>query len=255
MKSNCNLKVFLNEFNIQIKQKMYCVKSYNGYYDAKSYQKHLKQILNTFKHEILYDLPMVNKGDKEVFLQNIYLELSRKKLSLELIYQKKVQNSIKKECKLSLKHKALKPILKKSQNYRRINYMFHIQIKSLKIALEIIKQTAINYNIDLKTVKPICKRKNIVKWIGGDLEFLQLLHSFINSEKLDTNIASEDEIINEMAQSFGVKITQNTRTSLSRAIHSNNYDYTPKVFDRLLTGYKKFEDHRRKLRGHQLNMG
>ena len=132
--------------------------------------------------------------------------------------------------------------------------MFHLQKNSLNIALEIIKQSAINYNINLKIKSSIHKRNNAVKWIGGELEFLQLLHSFINSEKIDTQIASEDTIITEMAESFGVKISQNTLTSLSRSIHSSNLDYTPKVFDKLLKGYKKFENHRRKLQGHKLNI-
>jgi len=256
MNKKCNLNVFFSEFNVVIKRKVYGVKSFNGYYDAGNYHNHLKQVLSDFKNDMFYELPFQDKGNKDVFLLNIYAELRKKKRNLEIILQKKIENSMRMSCNKYHNSKGLKYIMlmKNNSSCRRIIYMFYLQINSLNIALEIIKQSAINYNINLKINKERNKRSNIVKWIGGELEFLQLLHSFINSEKLDTQIASEDAIITEMAESFGVKITQNTLTSLSRSIHSSNLDYTPKVFDRLLKGYKKFENHRRKLQGHKINM-
>jgi len=84
MKEKCNLEKFINNFDVKITRKAYGVKSFNGFYDADNYEKYLDEALSKFKHDLFYVLPHRKELRTDIYLQNIYFELSKRKKTLML---------------------------------------------------------------------------------------------------------------------------------------------------------------------------
>jgi len=233
MKNECRLHEFLNEFTISVETKSNRIKSFNGFYRTNNYKKHLQKVQEAFKHDMLFVLPFQDKGDKKIFIKNLFIELHKRKATTVRYYQNEISD--------------------KEKN-RHIRYMFFLQKRCLNVSIQIIEQSASNFNINLDDKNTRIKKRNIAKWKGENLEFIQLIHSMIKSDKIDTEISTPDEIIKELASCLDVRITKNTITSLSRSIHSSNYDYVPKIFKTLPAGYKQFAEERQRQKGYENNL-
>ncbi len=250
MTKKCNLNVFFNQFNLKIKRKLYGINSFNGFYDAKSYHRHLEQIIDNFRHDMLYVLPFDKDGDKKVFLRNLFTELSKKKKHLETKYFKEIYTPNKDTCSLYDKSTGVKSLMLKTKkvNCRRITYMYYHQINCLNISMQIIKQTAENFSIELEGEKVEYILLNTGIWDGDPLEFIQLTESLITVGKIITGELSKKQIINNTAKMMGFNLTKYNYDSLSRAIHTNNDDYRPDIFNKIEQGYKMIVQERQKVK-------
>lgn len=94
MQEKCNLEKFINDFDVTIKRKAYGVKSFNGFYDANNYKRYLDEAISKFKYDLFYVLPHRKELRTDIYLQNIYFELNKRKKTL-------MQNSIS-SCKNNL---------------------------------------------------------------------------------------------------------------------------------------------------------
>ena len=224
MKKKCNLNKFFNEFNISLKRNVYCIGSFNGFYDARKYDNHLSKIIERFKFDMYFELPLVAEGDKSIFLRNLITELNSKKGQLRLICSSK----------------------SKKMNCRRIKYMHHKQLKYIDKALIVVELTAKDYNTKLSVDKTNDIINDVVIWDGRFLEFRQVCISLIRSGNLIINSVDKKKTIEKMAKYLGIKIPKYPDSSMSHSLHSRNNDYQPKTFSDMLKGYKNFEDEMRK---------
>ena len=245
MKKKCNLNKFFNEFNISLKRNAYCTGSFNGFYDVKKYDIHLNQTLELFKHDMFYELPFVDKGDKSIFLRNIFTELHRKKVELKLICLSKFSYSCN-SLSFYILSKINKYFKSNKMNCRRIKYMYHKQLKCIDKALIVIESTAKDYNIKLVEDKKDNLINDVVIWDGRFLEFRQVCISLIRSGKLKINSVDEKMAIEKFAKYLGIKIPKHSDSSMAHSLHSRNNDYQPKIFNDMQKGYKIFEDEMRK---------
>ncbi len=107
MTEKCDLNKFFNEFNIKVTRKSYGVKSFNNFYDVDNYKKHLTLLTDRFKHDILCNLPLIEQGNKAVYLRYIYsLLIQRKKKLIMYLTKSFVSNSQK-----TVKHIIMSPLL------------------------------------------------------------------------------------------------------------------------------------------------
>ena len=126
MTKQCDLKVFFNEFNFEIKRKFYGINSFNGFINPKSYNQHLKQVLDNFRYDMFFVLPSDKDVDKKVFLRKLFTELNKKKSRLERISVKEIYTPNKEICSLNEKSKGVKNLILKIKNvnFRRITFMY-----------------------------------------------------------------------------------------------------------------------------------
>ena len=94
MKEKCNLEKFINNFDVKITRKVYGVKSFNGFYDADNYEKYLDKALNRFKYDLFYVLPYRKELRTDIYLQNIYFELGKRKKTLMLNLASSFKNNL-----------------------------------------------------------------------------------------------------------------------------------------------------------------
>ena len=234
MNTKCNYITFFNEFNPRIEKKLYLIPVYNGYFFSNNYCEHLQRTIEKFRYDLLYDLPFKEKGDKEVFLLNLYKELCTKQNSLHRLTKKKVSEIVDKKRNPLIKINI--PLINRNSK-RRLTYMHYKQLRTLTYAILTIEQVSQHFGFKINTRK---KDKSISKeiiWKGGKTGIIQLLKSLIKSEVIHTGNLSENETVKLIASYFNISINRNNLSSLSRAVHSSNYDYEPEIFKQITSGY------------------
>ena len=112
--------------------------------------------------------------------------------------------------------------------------------------MQIIKETAESFDIDLEDKNDEFKLLNTGFWNGSPLEFIQLFQSLINIEKILPGKLSHQQVINNIATMMRYSLSKSNHTSLSRAIHTNNTDYKPDIFNKIEQGYKMIVAERQK---------
>ena len=234
MKNKCNYLNFFNEFNIDINRKLCMLPQYNGFYSSRNYKHHLTQIINKFRHDLYYELPFSLNGDKEVFLANLYRELNERHTILCKLKRNKIIGNF---ISLNIPIIKLDICFLNKLSKRRIVFMYNKQITTLNNALEIIIQAASTFGIQIeKREAPKLINQNI-EWSGEKLEFIQVMKSLMKNKKILHGRLSETQAISEIAKGLNVKLTKTNFSSLSRAIHSNNNDYKPEIFNELEKAY------------------
>ena len=235
MNNKCNYITFFNEFNIDINRKLCFMPLYNGYYSSKSYKIHLNQTLEKFRHDLFYELPLYSDGDKEAFLVNLYRELNLKHTILCRLKRNKI-NSIFRSLNIPLVKLDLCIINKLSK--RRIVFMYYKQKTILNNALEVVTQAASTLGVQIEKQGESKLINQNIKWDGKKLEFIQVIKSLMKNKKILYGRLTETQAINEIANSLNLTLTNSNYSSLSRAIHFNNYDYKPVIFEDLEKAYK-----------------
>ena len=239
MNNKCDYINFFNEFNQKIGRKLKLIPLYNGYYFPDKYKKHLQFTLEKFKHDVLYQLPFNSHANKEVFLAHLHQELRQKQIRLE--GRKK-----KKENKQKQKSKYLLPKIQ-SLYSRRNRYMCHCQTKMLNNAIDTVEQAVESYGYRDKTN---CQIKHETRpetraqitpdiiWPEDKVGLIQLIKSLIRTKTILIGPLRENEAISIIANFFNTSINTNNLSSFSRAIHSNNNDYQPGIFTKIINGYE-----------------
>jgi hypothetical protein len=118
------------------------------------------------------------------------------------------------------------------------------QYRYINKALEVTRQAAENYQINLLNSQETRKTSYVASWNGNYLEFMQLCYALIHAQKINV-LQKDDVVISKLAKVFGLKEPKSKDTTLSHALHSRNRDYEPAIFKDIRSGYKHFEQLRR----------
>jgi len=242
MNNKCDYSSFFNEFKISFDKKFKIIPFYNGYYFTSNYDKNLQKRYSNFKHDLLYVLPFNTDGKPEVFLKNLHQELQRKQSKLN-----RYKNHIKRKgYKHTIPHRfnIKESITKKYQ--RRNSKMQNKQLHIIKNALYITEQAIESFNNTTRNNKAREKNENYSKievnsqmiWNGDKVGLIQLIKSLIKVKAIQIGSLKENEAISIISNFFNTNINKNNLSSFSRAIHSNNTDYHPEIFNKILRGYE-----------------
>jgi hypothetical protein len=245
MITDYNYRQFFNEFNLSIDKKLYIIPIFNGYYFTKSYKKHLFDTIENFKHHLYYELPHIPMETKKEILINMHNELKYKHSQLkDNVHKRVIRNyySINTPF-VSLNIQPLNKVSKK-----RIIQMHRKQITILDNAIKTIEQSAEITGFSLKTKKKPCNKKSNLRWNGEKVGFIQLIKSLIKNKTILLESINETDAIKEIAKFLNTSINNNNFSSFSRAIHSNNNDYSPSIFKELTNGYNVLATERRENR-------
>lgn len=88
---------------------------------------------------------------------------------------------------------------------------------------------------------PQLKPKSKIFWKGeNDTEFVQLIYSLIESNRIEYN-GTKTEVIADLASFLNFDISKNWEKLLSKSINESNADYEPKIFKNLLDAFKRIK--------------
>ncbi len=76
-------------------------------------------------------------------------------------------------------------------------------------------------------------------WIGNEeTEFLQLIYALIESGRLPKK--GKIEMVKDIARFFGIKLSKNWQSNLSKSVHERKNNYGPSIFDELKEGWNMY---------------
>ncbi len=250
MIKKCNYSSFFNEFNINYELKCCLIQLYNGYFFSTSYEKNLSCKISTYKHDLLYSLPLHSNGKPDVLLKNLHEELCKKENKLKRFkkYCRKKRSNAKDDSTFSLTEQF--KIKYQLRNFRMQNKQLFFLRDAKRITeqaienfeQELIKEEKAIYENEISStnskadLKP--KTKSNIMWKGDKVGLIQLVKSLIKSEDIIIGSLRENEAIDIISKFFNLSLNRNNFSSFSRAIHSNNYDYEPDIFNKTLKSYK-----------------
>ncbi len=253
MNSRCDYSSFFNEFKIKFDLKFKLILFYNDYFFIAQYDKNLQDKFDDFKHDLLYALPLNPEGKPEVFLKNLHDELMKKENSLS-------------EYKLHIREKRRTNSPPHILNIRK-NIIYRYRIRNLKMqnkqllilrnAISITEQAIesfnfkytkeelpIQQNLDEK-IKTKIKAKSEIVWNDDKVGLIQLIKSLIKVKAILIGPLRENEAVTIISKFLNISINKNNLSSFSRAIHSNNVDYQPEIFGKIIKGYQIIEHQKR----------
>lgn len=223
-----SVKATLQVFDVVLERKPLGLVSFNGYFRAKSYQKHLNHQFKCFKHSLFYELSLDSKVDKSVFLKHLHQELQDRQRYLQTpLWDKPFQD--------------FKRIWFKDKTYKGLRLMYYRQVRKLDEAIQVVEYTAETLGYELNPTQ-----QNTVllplHWTGGELALIQLYQALKHTNKYIQVFNDNDwEVLHQIGQLLNINITQNGRTALSRALHSSNRDYVPTVIKDIKKAYQSYE--------------
>jgi len=240
MEKKCNLNKLFNELGVSVRLEIYGARTFNGFYKPESYNKHLNLMVENFKHDMCYQLAFEKEAEKQVLLRNLFNGLNNSKRLKEL-----QSVMVKNLCRFNIRFfGAIQDIISK-RSCKRLRYMFFKQRMSINQMLKIVYDSANSFEVELFPNKSLAVKTGIAKWNGTPLEFLQHYYASIYSGLIVVEAKNEKQGAIEMAKYYGLKISEKDFSSLSHAIHSNNFDYEPELFSNMIKGYRKLEVKRR----------
>jgi hypothetical protein len=85
-------------------------------------------------------------------------------------------------------------------------------------------------------------RKNTY-WIGAEeTEFVQLIYALVEAKRLPEK--GKTKMVEEIAAFFGLTLSGDWQSNLSKSIHERNSDYEPAIFDELSEAWERYAGRR-----------